>query len=404
MDSDSSDGFYAPKKKRKNVTHKCPYIEAVNRFNLDFDFEKVCSVTLSNSNIYACLVCGKYFQGRGKLSPAYVHSMDAGHHIFINLTDERVWCVPDDYEVTDPSLEDVKFNLNPRYAEMDVVNIPISALSLTGSEFFPGLVSLNQIKEDSYLNASIHALCGVVKLRDFFLTHCGEERLSRAFSVLQRKMCNAQSFKGIVSPHDFLQAVSISSKNEFSSCWADPLKFLNWFLPALKSETVSGIFQGSTLNGSFISVSIDLPVIPVFKSEAELIPTVSIEELLTRRFSSDLIRKFPETLIICFNRFVRNNFFMEKNATIVRFPLKNLDLSPYGLNIDNREEYLYDLVSTICHEGKPEEGHFRSLVLHPGMSDQWFECDGLRIRKQLPQSVSLAESYLQVWSRREIIN
>ena len=30
--------------------------------NLDFDFEKCCSVTLSKNNVYACLVCGKYFQ------------------------------------------------------------------------------------------------------------------------------------------------------------------------------------------------------------------------------------------------------------------------------------------------------------------------------------------------------
>ena len=29
---------------------------------LDFDFEKLCSVSLSRINCYACLVCGKYFQ------------------------------------------------------------------------------------------------------------------------------------------------------------------------------------------------------------------------------------------------------------------------------------------------------------------------------------------------------
>lgn len=31
---------------------------------LDFDFEKLCSVSLSRINVYACLVCGKYFQGK----------------------------------------------------------------------------------------------------------------------------------------------------------------------------------------------------------------------------------------------------------------------------------------------------------------------------------------------------
>jgi hypothetical protein len=29
---------------------------------LDFDFEKCCGVSLSPLNVYACLVCGKYFQ------------------------------------------------------------------------------------------------------------------------------------------------------------------------------------------------------------------------------------------------------------------------------------------------------------------------------------------------------
>jgi U4/U6.U5 tri-snRNP-associated protein 2 len=47
--------------KRKRTT--CPYLDTVNRSNLDFDFEKICSVSLSTVNVYACLVCGKYFQG-----------------------------------------------------------------------------------------------------------------------------------------------------------------------------------------------------------------------------------------------------------------------------------------------------------------------------------------------------
>ncbi len=51
---------------------KCPYLDTINRQLLDFDSEKLCSVTLTNMNVYCCLVCGKFFQGRGKLTPAYV--------------------------------------------------------------------------------------------------------------------------------------------------------------------------------------------------------------------------------------------------------------------------------------------------------------------------------------------
>jgi len=47
----------------KKVHRLCPYLDTINRQVLDFDFEKLCSVSLSRINVYACLVCGKYFQG-----------------------------------------------------------------------------------------------------------------------------------------------------------------------------------------------------------------------------------------------------------------------------------------------------------------------------------------------------
>jgi hypothetical protein len=96
---------------------RCPYLDTINRAVLDFDFEKVCSVSLSNLHVYACLVCGKYFQGalrhggtrgrtacsflplwmcrwgyagRGKSTNAYLHSVEQLHHVFINLETLKV--------------------------------------------------------------------------------------------------------------------------------------------------------------------------------------------------------------------------------------------------------------------------------------------------------------------------
>jgi U4/U6.U5 tri-snRNP-associated protein 2 len=68
----------------------CPYLDTIDRTLLDFDFEKVCSVSSVNVNIYCCLVCGRYFQGRGRSSHAYFHSLAADHHVFINLHNEKV--------------------------------------------------------------------------------------------------------------------------------------------------------------------------------------------------------------------------------------------------------------------------------------------------------------------------
>lgn len=56
------------------VVSRCPYLDTVNRRALDFDMEKACSITLARGhNIYACLVCGQFFQGRGKSTPMYTH-------------------------------------------------------------------------------------------------------------------------------------------------------------------------------------------------------------------------------------------------------------------------------------------------------------------------------------------
>jgi U4/U6.U5 tri-snRNP-associated protein 2 len=84
------------------------YLDTIDRHMLDFDFEKVCSVSLSQINVYACLTCGKYYQGRGKSSHAYFHSMDKDHHVFINLQTLKVYVLPDGYEVDNASLNDIK--------------------------------------------------------------------------------------------------------------------------------------------------------------------------------------------------------------------------------------------------------------------------------------------------------
>ncbi|VDM84933.1 unnamed protein product [Strongylus vulgaris] len=60
------------------------------------------------------MVCGKYFQGRGTNTHAYTHSLDTDHRVFLNLHTLKFYCLPDNYEVDDPSLEDIKvFSLFP---------------------------------------------------------------------------------------------------------------------------------------------------------------------------------------------------------------------------------------------------------------------------------------------------
>ena len=43
------------------------------------------------------------------------------------------------------------------------------------------------------------------------------------------------------------------------------------------------------------------------------------QESHVKRFE---LTKLPPYLILCFKRFTKNNFFVEKNPTIVNFPVK----------------------------------------------------------------------------------
>jgi len=78
-------------KKKTSQSRLCPYLDTLNRNVLDFDFEKLCSVSLKNHNVYACLVCGEFFEGRGRGSHAYYHSMKDEHHVFLAFESLKVF-------------------------------------------------------------------------------------------------------------------------------------------------------------------------------------------------------------------------------------------------------------------------------------------------------------------------
>lgn len=202
--------------------------------NLDFDFEKCCSVSLSSVNVYACLVCGAYFQGRGAGTHAHTHSVEEGHHLFIKLDTGRVFCIPDNYEVVDRSLKDIQHVLNPQYSPSEIAHMDSLtwARTLEDADYMPGLVGLNNMKRSDYFNVVLQCLLRVHTLRcaplprarhpracsalsactehlervcrDFFLEarnySNARSDLVRRFGELVRKVWNARAFRGQVLP------------------------------------------------------------------------------------------------------------------------------------------------------------------------------------------------------------
>ncbi|KAG2608078.1 U4/U6.U5 tri-snRNP-associated protein 2-like [Panicum virgatum] len=478
-DDEEDDVRRAPERRPRRVELRrdCPYLDTVNRQVLDFDFEKFCSISLSNLNVYACLVCGKYFQGRGLKSHAYTHSLEAGHHVFINLQTERAYCLPDGYEINDPSLEDIRHVLNPRFTKEQVLNLDKNkqwSRALDGSNYVPGMVGLNNIKETDFVNVTIQSLMRVTPLRNFFLIpenyQHSKSPLVHRFGELTRKIWHARNFKGQVSPHEFLQAVMKASNKRFQiGVQSDPVEFMSWLLNTLHAKLKSSkkknrsiihdCFQGelevvkevhrkhimekkedgAELNGDagsavgaadgtvmetskvpFLMLGLDLPPPPLFKDamEKNIIPQVPLFNIL-KKFDGETVTevvrpsiarmryrvtRLPKYLILHMRRFTKNNFFVEKNPTLVNFPVKNLELKDYiPLPKPKENDKLrskYDLIANIVHDGKPGEGCYRVFVQRKS-EEAWYEMQDLHVTETLPQMVALSEAYMQIYEQHE---
>lgn len=388
------------------------YLDSIDRSVLDFDFEKLCSVSLSNINVYACLVCGKYYQGRGPKSHAYFHALEVGHHVYVNMQTKRVYVLPEGYEVMSKSLEDIKFVVDPQLSKEEVAHLDTEAKDawdLAGKKYRPGFVGLNNIKANDYFNVVMQTLSHIPPLRNFFMLEDlnGRSELIQRFSILTRKIWNTRAFKTHVSPHELLQQISRQSNKRFDLLHqSDPVDFLSWFLNNLHlalggSKTKPGtsiiqrIFQGRLKVESqkitakadatdrlrfeeaahvdesiipYMLLTLDLPPAPLFQDELDknIIPQVPLTSILSKydglkpaehlntRKRYRLLHPLPPYLLFHIKRFSKNKFVSERNPTIVTFPTRSLDMGPY-VQPDPQvyppgEPIWYDLVANVTHE------------------------------------------------------
>ena len=121
-------------------------------------------------NVYCCLVCGKYFRGKEYGTEAFRHALEPSsstenneeqHNLFIGVSGlnfGKVFSIPDDEEITDQSLDIIKYNLNPLYTKEIISTIDtdkITGRSLEGVQFTAGNVGLNDLKNTSFANVII---------------------------------------------------------------------------------------------------------------------------------------------------------------------------------------------------------------------------------------------------------
>jgi len=492
FEDETPPSFYFRPLKPTAGSEACPYLDQINRKILDFDNRKLCSVTMSGLNAYGCLVCGVYFGGRTRGTPAYDHSLKTGHKMFIHLEDSRIFCLPEDYEIIDTTLNDIKHNLHPTFSKQEIKDIDVKvqyAHALDGNDYLPGVLGLNDLTQTSWANSVIQCLLKVKPLRNFFIEknnyHPNKSALVNVYGELVRKYHNARNFKNHISPHEILQAVLDRSNKQFQVGQnSDPLEFLGWMLHALhedlggtkkKPTIISKVFQGQVLierteipgknfaeveykKTPFLYLLLELPEMPLFKDgqQEKFIPQVSLQDILSKFDGKQVevlkdgskrrmrIMKLPKYLIMAYRRFRDGYFSIEKNTTIVNTVIRGLDFKIYLIKPDEhrpifkdmkvpklqsmlkkmgakeipntaadiidaivvRKRQIYrkknckfDLIANLVHQGNYKEGTNKAFVLNAA-NNQWYDMQDIYTQETIPQLVSVAESYVQIWQSR----
>ncbi|GFO38105.1 U4/u6.u5 tri-snrnp-associated protein 2 [Plakobranchus ocellatus] len=364
LTDDNNDEPIVAKDPKMDRSRSCPYLDRINRSVLDFDFEKLCSVSLSHINVYACMVCGKYFQGRGNNTHAYTHSVFEGHHVFLNLMTQKFYCLPDNYQIIDSSLDDIIYVLNPTFSDIMIKKLdknPKLSRAYDGTTYLPGIVGLNNIKANDYCNVVLQSLSHVAPLRNYFLKEENYKKIKRppgdiAFLLVQRfgelirKLWNPCNFKAHVSPHEMLQAVVLCSKKKFQiTQQGDPIDFLSWFLNAMHSamngtKKMSSSIISKTFRGKMRVYSRKIPNVDLSEAEkAELLLLEEYQEQATEmpwlyltcdlpapplypdESRENIIPQIPfANLLTKFNGVTEKEYKSSKDSTMKRFELTRL--------------------------------------------------------------------------------
>lgn len=217
--------------------------------------------------------------------------------------------------------------------------------------------------------------------------------------------------------------------------------------PKAKSTIVTAIFGGllqsevhclicgveSKKHDPFLDLSLDIPIQyhniksskgkenidqPVCKLSECLTHFTEVEELeetelymctgckkkqrSTKKF---WIRRLPNVLCLHLKRFKWVTSFRQKLETYIEFPLTDLDMNRYILDMHETRgtsvgSNIYDLAAVIVHHGSGAgSGHYTAYVLNEG---QWYHFNDSSVMACDAETVARCKAYILFYIRREI--
>lgn len=431
----------------------CPYLDTIDRSRLDFDAVPICSVSLVSHNVYACLVCGRFFHGRAPSSPAYVHALHESHHVFVNLSTESFYCLPDDYQFHHASLHDISAAVHPRFTPEDLPGLDKDVVKLRlpdHSTRVRGVVGLDALHDTTAATVILQLVLRPPPVRNALLLHDSYADLfhpvqtvaiQNSLAQIAKAIWASHTFRPHVAPHVFMQILgrAPAARAALESSPADPIPLLAWLLntctprkfqkdvpshtrafASLLKASFSGTMKVITTHSEtkereekespFWFLSLDLPPKPLFKHESDrdIVPQISLEALLskfdgktrTHVIRTGASRSFQVTLVppylfLAVRRFSKSNFGVQKNPCVVHLPSDHLDLARLWSDSSFGS---YRLIAAVSHEGTLDKGQFRVALYHEA-SRSWFDVTNVSVEPTLFQLVSLTDTYILLYAK-----
>ena len=444
--------------RENNMDTEPDYIRFINKKKLDFDSQKVCSVTLSPLNVYCCLTCGKYFSGRAARTPAFLHSVNFNHPLFVNVSTLGFYLLPQNIKIDSGScksklLADIRFAIYPIYTPESIAKFPLRCTDLINEKsYIQGFVGMSELQSNKidHINVILLAMAHIQPVRDYLLLldsrHGNCSEIISKLSLIIKKLWSPHLFRPHVSPAEFIERLSVGFPSVLNSKKPEPRMFLVWLLTVLsKCDTqLKHILANSCLGrilvtdgGSgtgdkkrrqlpFWNLTLDLPPVPLFKDgrNTNKLPQVQLKDLILKKFCGQdkrvtnegigptfqLLRdRLPRYLFLHIDRFghIESHFpVRDRNQTIVNFPLR-LVLFDEETGGDKPKPVSYRLLANVIHEtvggestniGHDQQSHWKIQLLNTTTST-WLEIDGTNVRTRDPELLFLNETYLQVWEK-----
>ncbi|CAN8073586.1 unnamed protein product [Agarophyton chilense] len=223
----------------------CPHLSTVNREIVDLDLKLHCSVTLSVHNVYICLVCSRYLQGRSPSTPAYIHSLQVHHHLFLCTRTLKTYCLPDNYQVEHASLQEIASAFRPTFSADDIPQLDTQPFQVRLPKRYRlrGAVPLAYLHAADYISVTTQLLLRPREFRDCLLlsprkdddTPAGD--LGNALADICSRIWSKHALRDFIAPHHLLDVVETRSRGLFSSLKQnDPVLLLAWILRTLSVD------------------------------------------------------------------------------------------------------------------------------------------------------------------------